>query len=445
MKHLKRFLILSFLILFAVVILGNDSGLKYAREQIQALSGYLSSYSIGSGFSLKTSGAESMSGTGILSDQEMTEAPANTGEEYTFDEKIYPYYAMLTNAQKSVYCQIYANALVQNDSFVLTEFLSESELADTACAVYNDHPELFWLETAYSYHYNSWGQVVSMQLSYYMTGSVLEQARNRFTSAVETLVLGASSYATQIEQELYVHDAINDMTAYNTNAEMSQSAYSALVTGHTVCAGYARAFQYVMQQLGYCSYYCTGSADGGDHAWNIIEIEGNFYNVDLTWDDSISEAYGAKVYTYFNLTDSAISADHTRSALSAGLPSCTCTDMAYTNVFGSTISIDDIEVESGTHTKGDMIITPSAPEIVDWKNTPADQAPENSDMEITGNNDPEDEHMNMDRNELPEGNTDTERNKVPTDNGNMSRNGNQMQAPGDQTMPSAPEAPPDLP
>ncbi len=318
---------------------------------------------------LKGSGA--MEGTGKPQESGTLEEPVNTGEDYSFDEEIYPYYSFLSDEQKAVYRQVYANAVAENSSrFTLVAELDESELSDAVCAVYNDHPEIFWLETTYSYSYDSSGTVKTLQLYYYMTGAVLKQAQSSFDSAVQTLVSGAASYSTEIEQELYVHDAINAKASYNANADMNQSAYSALVNGSTVCAGYARAFQYVMQELGYTVYYCTGTADGGDHAWNIIEIEGEFYNIDLTWDDSISEAYGSRVYTYFNLTDSAISVDHTRSGLSKNLPSCTATAMAYTTVYGDTISIDDVEVESGTHNEGDMVITPSAPEITDWTKSP---------------------------------------------------------------------------
>ncbi len=352
----------------------DDSGLIYARTIVQSWVGGIrtpSTVDAAENDSHKLKEPETMQGTGKLQESETLDEPVNTGEEYSFDEEMYPYYSFLGDEQKAVYRQVYANAIAENDSkFTLAIELQESELADAICAVYNDHPEIFWLETAYSYSYDSNGVVKTLQLYYYMTGEALEQAQSLFDSEAQALVLGASAYSTEIEQELYVHDAINEKAAYNSNADMNQSAYSALVNGSTVCAGYARAFQYVMQELGYTAYYCTGTADGGDHAWNIIEIEGEFYNVDLTWDDSISEAYGSKVYTYFNLTDSAISVDHTRSELSENLPECTSTAMAYTTVYGDTISIDDVEVESGTHNEGDMVITPSVPEITDWTKTP---------------------------------------------------------------------------
>ena len=70
---------------------------------------------------------------------------------------------------------------------------------------------------------------------------------------------------------MYVHDRLISRISYSKAATMNQSAYSALVGGKTVCAGYARAFQYLMQKLGIPCYYCTGFA-GENHAWNIIKL-----------------------------------------------------------------------------------------------------------------------------------------------------------------------------
>ena len=100
---------------------------------------------------------------------------------------------------------------------------------------------------------------------------------------------------------------------------MDQSAYSALVNGQSVCAGYARAFQYIMQQLGIPTYYCTGYS-GENHAWNIVKLYNDYYNVDTTWDDT-----EPGTYNYFNKTDAEFNTTHIRRNLSINLPACTGT------------------------------------------------------------------------------------------------------------------------
>ena len=50
----------------------------------------------------------------------------------------------------------------------------------------------------------------------------------------------------------------------------------------------------------------TGVADGEDHMWNRVFVHGEWYNLDVTWDD-IGEEIS---HEYFNLSDEAVSADH---------------------------------------------------------------------------------------------------------------------------------------
>jgi hypothetical protein len=343
-----------------------------------------------------------MEGEQTLATTDELEDPENTGSELSFDATTYPYRELLNEREQAVYNQVYSNALDYNtEAFTLTETLTSDELIETMNCVYNDHPELFWLNTSYQYGYNSSNEIVKVQLSYGISKNNLDSAKTTYNNVIENIVSGASSYESEIEIELYVHDAICELATYNSNAELNQSAYSALVNGSTVCAGYARAFQNVCQELGLTCYYLTGTADGGDHAWNIISIDGNFYNVDLTWDDSISERYGSSVYTYFNLTDSEIGVDHTRSTLSANLPACTSTEMSYTNVYGATIEIDDIENQSGSQiTDGNFTIQAPPEPIIDWHDGPSGNNPINSAPSNEPINNEMENNVPMNRNDM---------------------------------------------
>ena len=105
-------------------------------------------------------------------------------------------------------------------------------------------------------------------------------------------------------------------------ALLNQSAYSALVNGSSVCAGYSRAFQYIMIKLGIPCYFCSGYANEGQHSWNIVKIQEKYRNVDISWDDTLGDMSGQNSMAYFNLTDSIIFGDHTRTGLSLNLPKC---------------------------------------------------------------------------------------------------------------------------
>lgn len=244
-------------------------------------------------------------------------ATGDLGEELSFSEEYYPYYAMLEENMKLLYKQIYANASALTTSFTPVVTVDVNSLRTVFEAVCNDHPELFWLDTGYSCKYLKNGTCVEIILKYNDTANRLDAAKEKFNSCAESILAGARALGSSYDQEMYVHNALMRLTEYDEGAELNQSAYSALVNGRSVCAGYARAFQYLMQQLGIPCYYCTGYA-GEDHAWNIVKLGVGYRNVDVTWDDT-----DPSTQNYLNKTDEELASTHVRTGLSVYLPACT--------------------------------------------------------------------------------------------------------------------------
>ena len=243
-------------------------------------------------------------------------APGETGAGNSFSEEYYPYYAMLDETLKQVYSQVYANTLHLNTSFTPVVAITAGQAKNVVEAVYNDHPELFWLDAEFSCKYLKTGICVEITLEYNEAADNLEAAQSSFLACAEKILSGARELSDPYEKEKYVHDALLQIADYDMSAGMNQSAYSALVRGKSVCAGYSKAFQYLLQQLGIPCYFCTGYA-GGDHAWNIVKLGSTFRNVDVTWDDT-----EPATYDYYNKSDEAFAATHARTDLSVWLPAC---------------------------------------------------------------------------------------------------------------------------
>ncbi len=69
--------------------------------------------------------------------------------------------------------------------------------------------------------------------------------------------------------------------------ELACTAYGALVNGEAVCHGYAVAVYRLMKEAGIGCRVITGehpTDPGGNHAWNIVQLDGTYYYVDATWD-----------------------------------------------------------------------------------------------------------------------------------------------------------------
>lgn len=237
------------------------------------------------------------------------------GDGLTFDPLLYPYYQMLDEKGQHVYRQIYANANAMTEAFIPIEEVTVPEIKNAMMAVYNDHPELFWLNTTFTCKYDKNKVCAELDLDYNMTKEELDKASPDFYNTANNILTDLANLGPY-DKEIRLHDMLIREIDYDQSADMNQSAYSALVEKKSVCAGYARAYQYLMQRMGIPCYYCTGYA-GQDHAWNIVALDDGYYNVDVTWDDTPGGEYD-----YFNKTDEDYASTHIRQDMSINLPQC---------------------------------------------------------------------------------------------------------------------------
>ncbi|AOZ95340.1 transglutaminase domain-containing protein [Butyrivibrio hungatei] len=243
-----------------------------------------------------------------------------TGENEEFDPLFYPYYNILNSKGKRLYKQIYANAVALNESFLPVEDATGSEWDTAMFSVIYDHPELFWVDNTIYTQYDYNGKIIKLHFYYYDEIPDIPAAQRKFEAKAQEMIAGAKDLETDFEKEKYIHDLLGNKLTYDW-AELNQSAYSAIVYDKTVCAGYSKGFQYLMQQLEIPTYTCVGWGGfgilfGGMHGWNIIKLEADYYNVDCTWDDDEPISY-----EYFNLCDDD-NYMHTRMFNSIYLPPC---------------------------------------------------------------------------------------------------------------------------
>lgn len=141
----------------------------------------------------------------------------------------------------------------------------------------------------------------------------LEKSYNKAVEIVNELI---SDNMLDIEKEIILHDYVVNTTVYDTENYLKRTYGQSLgilealsEDGRAVCAGYARALELLLNLAGVECYYVTGNTTTDPHAWNVVKIDGEYYNVDATWDDPPSEDNKIR-YDYFNLSDTEISKDH---------------------------------------------------------------------------------------------------------------------------------------
>lgn len=199
--------------------------------------------------------------------------------------------------------------------------VTASAIGEVVASFIYDHPEYFWSK-GYSYFLNSAekdAKVTKVTLAChpdYANGKKRAELRETMNAEIEKymdLIVGISS---DYEKELILHDAIVDKIsfAYDEKHAAQQERWAHTIEGvfsdkyySAVCEGYAKAFQLLLNAAGIENVYVVGNASGQGHAWNQVKIDEEWYNVDITWNDS----YDRKSYRYFNLTGTVFGRNHT--------------------------------------------------------------------------------------------------------------------------------------
>ncbi len=256
----------------------------------------------------------------------ITQITCNLSDYYTPHKLDNGYEHLENNAQKEIYNDIFSsvysveNYKTNDQCFYLMgdvkysgkDEITERDMIIAYAAFKNDHPEYFWLDTECVAEINNDGDSFMYIYSLYSPDDVAEMSEE-FMNAAEEIVSSVPDNLSEYERELYIHDVIYDICEYDDDAAdvaygnkyytyyyNSYNAYGVLVDGDAVCQGYADAYAYLLSCVGINNTQISSQ----DHIWNAVEIDNQWYNVDVTWDDT------TQTYDYFNVTDDIIEEDH---------------------------------------------------------------------------------------------------------------------------------------
>lgn len=188
-----------------------------------------------------------------------------------------------------------------------------------------DNPDIFWMNgTVTGYYQSTKATIDSVEMGSNYSTKARQEAEAQFLEAALPVVEEALTLADDLARIRFIHNHLADTVQYETG-DGTGTAYSAIVGKRALCEGYAMAFNYYMGMLGIPSGYCTGVAGGEAHGWNLVLLDGDYYNVDVTWDDPLGYGPGQWDYDYFLISDSKIAQTHTRDERGQLLPACTST------------------------------------------------------------------------------------------------------------------------
>ena len=248
-------------------------------------------------------------------------------------------YSTLSDSQKAAYARIYAAAESHAASADLSGLgLTDESLSDAYWAFDYDNPQFFWVGNGYSYTTIGY-EVTELKIVYSRSAAEAAKIQPLFSAAAQKIIDKALQKDDLFERVLVIHDSITEMTTYNAYAPSYKSeADGPLVYGEALCEGYAKAFMYLCQSVG-IECFCVAGYAGEDHMWNMLKLDGEWYHMDVTWDD-------VGTYEYFCVPDSQMFTDHTVRNFFP-VPAATAADYSYSTRMGITTYTDVNSAYSG--------------------------------------------------------------------------------------------------
>ena len=167
-----------------------------------------------------------------------------------------------------------------------------------------------------------------------------------FDAEVKRIIAAIPVTLPDVEKELMIYERLiidmrYNLDAVNNNlwdgvAQENWTAYGGIINKTGVCEAYAEAFQTLCYAVGINCTGVVGKANGGGHKWNAVELDGEWYICDVTWDDPIGMGDGVvRFHDYFNITTAQLLAGgHTMDGSRYPGPTCTATKYSYQNYFG---------------------------------------------------------------------------------------------------------------
>lgn len=159
-----------------------------------------------------------------------------------------------------------------------------------------------------------------------------------YDKAVEIIDNVINEDMSLYEKELAIHDYIVSNSEYDTanlgifheHSQNSENPYGALINGKSICSGYAATFKMFMDMFEIPNIIVYAEDDNrDDHAWNLVQLDDDWYYVDVTWDDPSSDIEDLPVsHIYFNVTEEFLRKNgHVWN--SEGLPKADSTEYSY--------------------------------------------------------------------------------------------------------------------
>ena len=215
------------------------------------------------------------------------------------------------------------SALTSSDaSAILLDAMSHTGVPDEG-----DYLKVNLGSYSYSVTTGSEGNVTYSKLLYSFTWYTTRAMEDEVDAAVKAVLAGLNiGKGTEYERIKAAYDWVTEYVQYdfdNLDEEgykIKYTPYAALINRIAVCQGFAGLYYRLTLELGIDCRYITGDADGERHGWNIVRLDGKYYNMDPTWDRDLMGHYRQFLCTEANFKEHVRDTQYNTAAFHAQYP-----------------------------------------------------------------------------------------------------------------------------
>ena len=194
------------------------------------------------------------------------------------------YFSTLSEEEKRCYREMLRGIREREEKFYIT-LSGDAQVNHVYKALLFDHPELYWVHNREHVYRTVYGDsdYCLFTPGYTYTEQEMRQIDTAMEEAYLELCAMIPEGAGEYEKISRTYAYVIDRTDY-VPSEHDQSIAGVFWKNEAVCAGYAGAIQYLLERMGIECLYVEGNSEGSEegHAWNIVNIEGNYYYIDAT-------------------------------------------------------------------------------------------------------------------------------------------------------------------
>lgn len=246
------------------------------------------------------------------------------------------YYGKLPDDEKQIYREIYQGCMAHKDIIPISA--SEEEIVKSYAriiqALMDDNPLLYFLnQSMIDFARDANGNYAVMP-QYFFSEKNVAAYNQKIQDAANKIIYDLKlTEGSDLEKARKVHDYMCRNIAYDYGGANTKDI-SRFISAHNIigvfahqkaqCEGIAKAAKVLLNAVDVRCIVIFGQAKDTpgvmeDHCWNMVNIGGKPYHMDITFDIGVGSA-DAISFDYYNITDSQIRKDH---VFSTGFPKCT--------------------------------------------------------------------------------------------------------------------------